>query len=80
MHHFPAPCPPPPLPTDLCPPPPLLQLSLLLEAELRATSEHPYDYEEDDEARFRAVLRHEVMPGVLAAEPHTPQVRHAHHR
>ncbi|KAJ9523881.1 hypothetical protein QJQ45_020074 [Haematococcus lacustris] len=53
------------------------ELSQLLEKDLRAETDHPYDFEEDDEEQFRAALPHEVPGtrhgGVRALQPHTLQ-------
>jgi len=53
------------------------RLAVYVEEEARVHSEKPYEYEEDDEARFRHALPHELpgtaYGGVLSASSHTPQ-------
>ncbi len=64
------------------------QIAQLVEDELRVQTEHPFEYQDDDEAVFRRWLPHELhgrvapgggsgaeVRGVLSARPHTLQVR-----
>jgi hypothetical protein len=57
------------------------QLSSVVDDTMRILSEHPFEFQDDDEPQFRAMLPHEVLgggrvgAGVLAAHPHTLQVR-----
>lgn len=48
-----------------------------LQEEIRPQTLNPYEFEDDDEARFRSLLPHEVPErrGVLSVEPHQLQVR-----
>ncbi|KAG2493967.1 hypothetical protein HYH03_007896 [Edaphochlamys debaryana] len=50
-------------------------LDMMLADEIRVITENPYEFEDDDEAHFRAVMKHELAerPGVLSVRPHDLQ-------
>lgn len=52
------------------------QLEMMLGEEIRVITENPFEFEDDDEATFRALLPHEVAErkGVLSAKQHDLQV------
>lgn len=52
------------------------QLDMMLAEEIRVITENPYEFEDDDEQRFRANLPHELpgRQGVLSVQPHVMQV------
>ncbi|KAG2425377.1 hypothetical protein HXX76_013791 [Chlamydomonas incerta] len=51
------------------------QIQMQLQEEIRPQTLNPYEFENDDEARFRAMMPHEVPErrGVLSVEPHELQ-------
>eukprot|EP00198_Chlamydomonas_reinhardtii_P000413 XP_001689748.1 predicted protein [Chlamydomonas reinhardtii] len=51
------------------------QIQMQLQEEIRPQTLNPYEFEDDDEARFRSLLPHEVPErrGVLSVEPHQLQ-------
>ena len=53
------------------------QLQLLIEEELRVITENPYEFEGDDNAKFRALLPHQLpaREHVLSIQKHVDQVR-----